>query len=130
MVLTIAFEDPTLYGVEQLLALDALTLVAGLDDDVAVRVEVVAGLDGLDREVVVDVGEDGVQTVAGETVQLFPSAFSSNGSERAFLAFFAASSASAVVTSGSSVSPLRRALPLMSSMARFTLAMVAARLSS
>jgi hypothetical protein len=117
--------------------------VAWLDENVAVRVKVVAGLDGLDREVVVDVGEPAVQILpsclvtsradprsAGERVQLFPSALSVNCSERAPLAFFAAASASDVMTPGSSTAPLRRAFPLISSMALSTLAMVAARFNS
>jgi hypothetical protein len=65
-VLALAFEEATLYGVDQLLAFDAPPFVAGLDENVAVRVEVVAGLDGLDRKVVVDVGEPAVQKVAVE----------------------------------------------------------------
>ena len=143
---------PPSYGVDELLALDLPPVVGGLDDDVAVGVEAVAGVDGLDRKVVVDVGERAVHAVAVEAdvdlavllgdveggAQLLgldrPAlavlALISSGSERAPLAFFAAVSASAVVTSGSSTSPLRRAFPLMSSMALSTLAMVAARFNS
>src|SRR5215216_4864454 len=51
---------------DRLLALDAPPFVAGLDENVAVRVKVVAGLDGLDRKGVVDVGEPAVQIVAVE----------------------------------------------------------------